>query len=147
MNKTVWLATSVSTVLFVIVGWLGALAFALPPDGSVNILQAIESNGFVPPYMCRLHVCTCSSTGFLHIVSQICVYLFPAVVLLSGIPVASIIIRYNLIQSGLCGKGAPKRCSPIDSHTRQHSQTFGRCSSLGSSPPSSTPAAAFRISV
>lgn len=49
MNKTVWLATSVSTVLFVIVGWLGALAFALPPDGSVNILQAIESNGFVPP--------------------------------------------------------------------------------------------------
>lgn len=106
INKTVWLATIVSTVLFVIIGWLGALAFSLPPDGSVNILQAIESNGFV--VVCFFFYTSSnsgSSRGFLHVVSQICVYLFPAVVLLSGIPVASIIIRYNLMQSGLCGKG------------------------------------------
>jgi hypothetical protein len=41
----------------------------------------------------------------LRIISEVAVYLFPIVVLLTGIPVFSIIVRYNLLQSGLCNKG------------------------------------------
>jgi hypothetical protein len=50
------------------------------------------------------HLFADSSSGWLHVVSQISVYLFPIVVLLSGIPVFSIIVRYNLLQSNLCRK-------------------------------------------
>jgi hypothetical protein len=44
------------------------------------------------------------TTGALHVISQISVYLFPAVALMSSIPVFSIIIRYNLVENKICRK-------------------------------------------
>jgi hypothetical protein len=42
--------------------------------------------------------------GALGVITQVGVYAFPAVALLSGIPVYSIIIRYNLLEANICGK-------------------------------------------
>ena len=46
-----------------------------------------------------------SAKGSLQMLSRICVYLFPPVALMSGIPVFSIIMRYNLLENKVVGKG------------------------------------------
>lgn len=80
-----WSATIGSTVLYFILGVLGALAYQVNPNGS--LLDAIngspESNNF----------------------TKLVVYLFPIVALASGIPVYSIIVRYNLLENQICSKG------------------------------------------
>lgn len=89
INWSVWGASLLGTLIFVTVGLLGGWAFQYPPN--TDILNVLISNQ--------------NKTGnVMQVIVSISVYLFPIVVLLSSIPIYSIIIRYNLLQSGLCGK-------------------------------------------
>lgn len=86
INKSVWLSTSLSTLIYIIIGLLGALAFDFDPNG--DLLSAINN----------------SSSGVNHTIAQACVYIFPMVALMTSIPVFSIVIRYNLIANKICRK-------------------------------------------
>jgi hypothetical protein len=89
INRSIWGSAIVGTSLFILMGLFGAWTFKYPLNA--NILDVLISKA--------------NSVGHvMRIIVHISVYLFPIVVLLSSIPVYSIIIRYNLIESGLCGK-------------------------------------------
>jgi hypothetical protein len=88
INKSVWIATSISTVFYLAIGFFGA--WSLSFDQQQDILDGIVVQAHGPKW--------------LHVVSKVCVYLFPIVVLLSSIPVFSIIIRYNLVENKICRK-------------------------------------------
>ncbi len=84
VNKVVWSSVGISTTFFLAVGILGALSF--PNLRGEDILTALNqaSNGSV--------------------ITEVSVYLFPIIAVASSIPVFSIIIRYNLMENGLCNK-------------------------------------------
>jgi len=89
INRSIWGSSLVATALFIVVGLIGGWAFPFPPHN--DILNVLIGND--------------NSVGWaMKMIARISVYLFPIVVLLSSIPVYSIVIRYNLIESGLCGK-------------------------------------------
>ena len=83
--KSVGWAVVISSAMFLLLGILGALAFEYP-DGQdfLAVLSSKTRRNMLPT-------------------SLIGAYLFPAAALLTGIPVASIVIRYNLVESKLCG--------------------------------------------
>jgi hypothetical protein len=83
--KSVGWAVVISSAMFLLLGILGALAFDYP-DGQdfLAVLSSKTSKNILPT-------------------SLIGAYLFPAAALLTGIPVASIVIRYNLVESKICG--------------------------------------------
>lgn len=83
VNKVIWSSVGISTFFFLATAFLGALSF--PGLQGSDILTAIDR----------------SSDG--SIFSQISVYLFPLIAVASSIPVFSIIVRYNLIENGICG--------------------------------------------
>lgn len=87
INKSIWWSTILSTLFFFIIGLGGGLAFKFGKNE--DILDAINHT---------------AKNEILKVVSRISVYLFPLIVLLSSIPIFSIIIRYNLVDSQLCGK-------------------------------------------
>jgi hypothetical protein len=87
INKSVWYSSGVGTFIFVILGIFGGWAFDFPNNNDILDVINTKSRGEV-----------------LKVIAEVSVYVFPIVVLLSSIPVYSIIIRYNLIESGLCGK-------------------------------------------
>lgn len=84
VNRTVWTAVLSSTLIYLSVGLLGGFSF--PNLNDSDILTAINraSNGSV--------------------IDQISVYLFPLIVVASGIPIYSIIIRYNLVENNICSR-------------------------------------------
>jgi hypothetical protein len=83
--KSVGWAVLISSIMFLLLGILGALAFDYP-DGQ-DFLAVLSSKT-------RKKILPTSLIG---------AYLFPAAALLTGIPVASIVIRYNLVESKICG--------------------------------------------
>lgn len=80
--------TAVGTVIFLLLGVLGAMTFPFDDDTS-DLLKAIE---------------TITSDTVLTKMAHVTVYMFPVVAFLSSIPVFAIIIRYNLLQNRICGK-------------------------------------------
>jgi len=84
INKSVWYANLLSSVLFFSVGLLGATVF--PYSDSSDLLSAFYNYPLVGP---------------LRFVTLVSVYLFPIIVLLPGIPVYSIIVRYNLLKTNM----------------------------------------------
>ncbi|KAM9986825.1 hypothetical protein ACTFIY_011250 [Dictyostelium cf. discoideum] len=82
VKKSIWISSSISTAIFILVGVLGGLAFANMSTES-DILSLINSS---------------NRSNFF---SKFTVYLFPFIVLASSIPVFSIIVRYNLTQNRL----------------------------------------------
>ncbi len=83
--KSVGWAVVLSSAMFLLLGIMGALAFDYP-DGQdfLAVLSSKKKKEMLPT-------------------SLVGAYLFPAAALLTGIPVASIVIRYNLVESKLCG--------------------------------------------
>jgi len=79
VNKSLWLATTLSSSVFFVLGYFGALSFKFPP--SSDILSVINASGYA------------------NLFTKILVYLFPLMILATTIPVFSIIVRYNLLQS------------------------------------------------
>jgi len=74
---------SLGTVLFLVIGWIGALAYKIDPEG--DILSAINNQ----------HP---------SIISKLCIYFFPLSVVATSIPIYSIIVRYNLLENKICSK-------------------------------------------
>jgi len=83
IHRSVWTTLALGILSFVIIGWTGAAAFTT--DSDVDLLAKLSSPG----------------TG---LAARVATYLFPPVALLSGIPIFSIIIRYNLMENKLCGE-------------------------------------------
>ncbi len=82
VNHTVWASVGISTLCYVVIGVMGAMAFSDLHGG--DILTAINNaNGHT-------------------LIDQISVYLFPLIAVASSIPIYSIIMRYNLVENGLC---------------------------------------------
>lgn len=86
IHGTLWASTLITTLFMLLVGLLGALAYAVPADSDLLavINASPESN----------------------IVTQVAVYAFPFAGITTSIPVFAIIIRYNLLESGLVGRWA-----------------------------------------
>lgn len=82
VNFTVWWATVLVTVLYIVLGVMGAVAYGSKLTVSRDILACLNNSG-----LARFSVC-----------------IFPLMAALSGVPIFCIIIRYNLVQSGLCGR-------------------------------------------
>ena len=75
------------------------MAFRFDPND--DLLTVINSRFLVLRFFSYYYG---RSHGASHIIAQVCVYLFPAVALLTSIPVYSIIIRYNLMENNICRK-------------------------------------------
>jgi amino acid permease len=86
VNKVVWYGLSFSAVQYILVGVMGAMAFPHLGVGE-DILTALNK----------------ADDGS-KILNQIGTYVFPLVAIASGIPVYSIIVRYNLLENKVCGK-------------------------------------------
>jgi amino acid permease len=85
VNKVVWSSVGISTAFFLAVAVFGAMAF--PNLGGEDILTKLNQ----------------ASNGN-SVLTEVSVYLFPIIAVASSIPVFSIIIRYNLMENGICGK-------------------------------------------
>ena len=81
--KSLWTSVTPVTAVYLLVGILGGSAYELTSD--TNILMAINSS---------------TERSLLSLIAS---YVFPFATLVSNIPVCSIVTRFNLIQSGLCG--------------------------------------------
>ncbi|KAG0223756.1 hypothetical protein BGW41_005375 [Actinomortierella wolfii] len=82
IHKTIGYSVSITTVIYILVAILGGMAFHIPEDST--LIQAINSSPQVS------------------VLSQITGYTFPIAALITSIPINIIVIRYNLIQSGVC---------------------------------------------
>ena len=89
INTSMWSSAILSFVLFMFLGVLGAWSYHYSP--SDDVLSKINDD--------------LSGSPFMNLCSQVTVYLFPLVALVSGIPIFSIIVRYNLMENKVCGKG------------------------------------------
>ena len=83
INKSIWSALLPAIVTFALLGWIGALA--IKTTSTTDLLASL-------------------STPETSTLAQIATYLFPWAALVSGIPIYSIIIRYNLIENNICTK-------------------------------------------
>ena len=81
INKSIWSALLPAIVTFTLLGWIGALA--IKTTSTTDLLASL-------------------STPETSTIAQIATYLFPWAALVSGIPIYSIIIRYNLIENNIC---------------------------------------------
>eukprot|EP01111_Echinosteliopsis_oligospora_P016592 TRINITY_DN6958_c0_g1_i1.p1 TRINITY_DN6958_c0_g1~~TRINITY_DN6958_c0_g1_i1.p1 ORF type:complete len:510 (-),score=78.98 TRINITY_DN6958_c0_g1_i1:2-1531(-) len=87
INKSIWWSNVLSSVMFFAIGLFGAwfACYSVTND----ILEIIPN---------------WNKNAGMQLPNLITVYSFPLVSLVSGIPVLSIIIRYNLVKSGICRK-------------------------------------------
>ena len=87
VTRSIWSAVAVGTFVFASVGLLGAAAYGGAPDGftaSRDLLTVLLARG-----------------GF---IARAAAFAFPPVALMSGIPVLSICVRYNLLEQRLCSR-------------------------------------------
>jgi len=91
VNKTIWYSGIGATVMYVLMGWLGAAAF---PSVNANVLDVLVS----PHLPAGMNV----SPGW-HQFIQVCAMLFAMGIIGLGIPVFCIMMRYNLLVSRVCG--------------------------------------------
>ena len=82
IHRSIWSSLSLGILSFVLIGWFGAAAFQ---GDQSDLLAALSS----------------PKTGT---AARVATYLFPPMALVSGIPIFSIIIRYNLMENKICSK-------------------------------------------
>lgn len=80
-GPVIWSAALSSTLLYLLLGLCGAMAY---PHASSNLLETL-------------------SAGDTPVVTKVCAFLFGSLVLGLGVPVFCIIMRYNLVVGGVCG--------------------------------------------
>ncbi|KAK3819864.1 MAG: hypothetical protein J3Q66DRAFT_311615 [Benniella sp.] len=84
IHKTIGWSVGITTIFYLAVAILGGMAYQISSDSS--LIQAISSSPDVT------------------VLSQITGYTFPIAALITSIPINTIVIRYNLIQSGACNR-------------------------------------------
>ncbi|KAI9021861.1 hypothetical protein DFJ74DRAFT_599647, partial [Hyaloraphidium curvatum] len=82
--RSLWSVTIVTQLLYILVGFFGALAFTMPANS--NLLTII------------------SSSPDASIWTRVTTYLYPIASLMTSIPIFVIIVYQNLIQNRICGK-------------------------------------------
>ncbi|KAG0266951.1 hypothetical protein DFQ27_009309 [Actinomortierella ambigua] len=82
IHKTVGYSVGITTIMYILVAILGGMAFHIPQNST--LIQAINSSPQVS------------------VISLISGYTYPIAALITSIPINIIVIRYNLIQSGVC---------------------------------------------
>ena len=82
VNRVFWTATVTSTLLYAAVGYLGARAFADAPE---NMLSMLLSPRVGLP-------------------TRLCATLFGVLIVGLGVPIFCVMMRYNLVNGGLCGE-------------------------------------------
>ncbi|KAF9115503.1 hypothetical protein BGX27_007518, partial [Mortierella sp. AM989] len=82
IHKTITWGVGITTTIYITIAILGGMAYQIPSNSS--LIQAI------------------SSSPDATVLSQIGGYTFPIAALITSIPINTIVIRYNLIQSGAC---------------------------------------------
>jgi len=85
INHALGGSIAIGTFLFFIIGWVGAMAYHIDPNG--DILSAINAQSTTRVSFARISV-----------------YLFPLSVIATSIPIYSIIVRYNLLENKVCNK-------------------------------------------
>jgi len=85
IRKAVWYSLIISTVIYLLLGIMGGMSYKM--ESTSNIISTINESSEKS------------------IVSVITTYLFPLALLITSIPVYTIVIRYNLLRTGYCGKG------------------------------------------
>ncbi|KAF9945082.1 hypothetical protein BGZ65_011203, partial [Modicella reniformis] len=84
IHKAVGTSVTIMTSLFILVSIVGGMAFDIPTNSTM--IQAINS------------------TPGVSTLSQIAGFTFPIVAFITSIPVNTIVLRYNLVQSEVCNK-------------------------------------------
>lgn len=85
VNKSIWSSTLTSNFIKLSFGYLAGITYAI--GGSSNILNVISRN---------------APTGAFGVITRLSVYLFNFATIIPGIPVCSILVRYNLVTGKLC---------------------------------------------
>ncbi|POG78282.1 hypothetical protein GLOIN_2v1853035 [Rhizophagus irregularis DAOM 181602=DAOM 197198] len=85
IRKAVWFSVITSTIVYLLLGIMGGMAYKMGPVSNI--------------------ISTVNESPEKSIISIITTYLFPLAALTTSIPVYTIIIRYNLLRTGYCGKG------------------------------------------
>jgi len=93
IHKTIGWSIGITTILYLAVAILGGMAYQISSDSS--LIQAISSSPDVT------------------VLSQITGYTFPIAALITSIPINTIVIRYNLIQSGACNRLWANLCAGV----------------------------------
>ncbi|CAJ0631955.1 16701_t:CDS:10 [Entrophospora sp. SA101] len=84
IRKSIFYSIIISTVIYLLLGIFGGMSYKM--DLSSNIISIINDS------------------NERSIISLITTYLFPLAILITSIPVYTIIIKYNLIRNNYCGK-------------------------------------------
>jgi len=87
VHKSIWIGSLLATFVYVLLGYVGGRALVFTADQT--LLDALDA----------------ATHGTLHVATQITTYSFPFIAFLSSIPVYSIVVRYNLLESNFCSKG------------------------------------------
>ncbi|CAG8460453.1 2960_t:CDS:2 [Cetraspora pellucida] len=95
IRKVVWTSVFITTLCYISLGIIGAMSLRM--ELTTNLITSIRKS--------ELH------NTFVDIIS----YLFP-IALLAGIPVYAIVIRYNLIRSGICKDKKSQIAKQLDLH-------------------------------
>jgi len=88
IHQTIWFPIIFCTILYILLGILGAASYTI--SNTSNILATMSAT---------------DSGAAINILSVIMNVLFPLSVLISSIPIFSIVIRYNLIRGRICSRG------------------------------------------
>lgn len=99
VNKAVWYSSLFGLLIKFIFGWFAACTIP-NPKRNANILNGIVSD--LKPFLTHA-VMTTQVTGWLGLTTKISVYLFNISTIIPGIPVYSIMTRYNLLTSNITG--------------------------------------------
>eukprot|EP00467_Chlorarachnion_reptans_P001881 CAMPEP_0114538878 /NCGR_PEP_ID=MMETSP0109-20121206/30384_1 /TAXON_ID=29199 /ORGANISM="Chlorarachnion reptans, Strain CCCM449" /LENGTH=532 /DNA_ID=CAMNT_0001722939 /DNA_START=166 /DNA_END=1761 /DNA_ORIENTATION=+ len=82
IHKTLWSSITTGTFLFILMGLVGAMAYKFP-HGADLLTKLSHPNQWI--------------------ITRVFAQLFPPLVLVPGIPILSIIMRYNLLENRICG--------------------------------------------
>ncbi|KAH0835793.1 AAAP amino acid permease [Lanmaoa asiatica] len=85
IRHAVWISVLISCLIYIPVGWMGGSAFVIP--NNATLLQVFGTD---------------TGRGALNVVAQVSSYVFPLAVLITSIPVFTIVVRYNLLRGNLC---------------------------------------------
>lgn len=111
VNRSLWWATTLCVIIYLVIGLPGAYVFADYLQGPVTATcpANVENSGFnCPNDLMQLYTqsqtAVWTDSSFLTFVLKSSVYLFPIVAVVSSIPVFSIVIKYNLQENGFSEK-------------------------------------------
>jgi amino acid permease len=82
VNQVFWTSTITATLLYTAVGALGAMAFPRAPENLLSVMLSAKVS----------------------VATRLCATLFGVVIIGLGVPIFSVIMRYNLVSGALCSE-------------------------------------------